>query len=56
LPAAAAGTPEHLYDALTTGKADAALVASMLHYGEYTVAQIKRISGGAGDESQKAEG
>jgi len=36
------GRPEHLYEVLTEGKADAALVASMLHYGEYTVAEIKR--------------
>lgn len=35
------GHPSHLYDVLTEGKADAALVASMLHYGEYTVGQIK---------------
>lgn len=35
------GKPEHMYDVLTEGKADAALVASMLHYGEYTVAEIK---------------
>jgi cyclase len=35
------GKPEHLYDILTEGKADAALVASMLHYGEYTVSEIK---------------
>jgi imidazole glycerol-phosphate synthase subunit HisF len=35
------GTPEHLYEVLTEGKADAALVASMLHYGEYTVGMIK---------------
>jgi cyclase len=42
------GTPEHLYDALTAGKADAALVASMLHYGEYTVAQIKEYLAGRG--------
>ncbi len=35
------GKPEHLYDVLTEGKADAALVASMLHYGEYTVSEIK---------------
>ena len=35
------GKPEDLYDVLTTGKADAALVASMLHYNEYTVAEIK---------------
>jgi imidazole glycerol-phosphate synthase subunit HisF len=35
------GKPEHLYDVLTEGKADAALVASLLHYGEYTVREIK---------------
>jgi cyclase len=35
------GRPEHLYDVLTEGHADAALVASMLHYGEYTVRAIK---------------
>ncbi len=37
-----AGKPEHLYDALTVGKADAALVASMVHYGEYTVSGLKQ--------------
>ncbi|MCS6993659.1 MAG: imidazole glycerol phosphate synthase subunit HisF [Anaerolineales bacterium] len=42
------GHPAHLYDALTEGKADAALVASMLHYGEYTVAQIKEYLAGRG--------
>ncbi len=36
------GKPEHLYDVLTEGKADAALVASMLHYGEYTIAELKK--------------
>ncbi len=36
-----AGTPQHLADVLTQGKADAALIASMTHYGTYTVAQIK---------------
>ncbi len=35
------GKPEHLYEVLTQGHADAALVASMLHYGEFTVKQIK---------------
>ena len=35
------GTPEHLYQVLTEGRADAALVASMLHYGTYTVRAIK---------------
>jgi cyclase len=42
------GTPEHMYDVLTEGKADAALIASMLHYGEYTVAQIKDYLVGRG--------
>ena len=37
-----AGEPDHLYDVLTDGKADAALVASMVHYGDYTVAGLKR--------------
>jgi len=36
-----AGHPEHLYDVLTKAKADAALIASMVHYGAYTIAQIK---------------
>jgi imidazole glycerol-phosphate synthase subunit HisF len=36
-----AGKPEHLVDVLTDGKADAALVASMVHYGTYTVQGIK---------------
>ncbi len=36
-----AGTPEHLKDVLTQGKADAALIASMVHYGTYTLENIK---------------
>lgn len=36
-----AGLPEHLYEVLTEGKADAALVASMVHFGEYTVGELK---------------
>ncbi|MBS03102.1 MAG: imidazole glycerol phosphate synthase subunit HisF [Gammaproteobacteria bacterium] len=36
-----AGKPEHLAEVLTEGKADAALVASMVHYGEYTVGELK---------------
>lgn len=35
------GKPEHLYNVLTEGHADAALVASMLHYSEYTIREIK---------------
>lgn len=37
-----AGTPEHLYDVLTAGGADAALVASMVHYDEYRVSELKK--------------
>ncbi|MBU2517822.1 MAG: imidazole glycerol phosphate synthase subunit HisF [Proteobacteria bacterium] len=36
-----AGEPRHLAEVLTEGKADAALIASMTHYGHYSVAQIK---------------
>ncbi|HVW28938.1 MAG TPA: imidazole glycerol phosphate synthase subunit HisF [Polyangiaceae bacterium] len=36
-----AGKPEHLYEVLTDGHADAALVASMVHYGDYTVQGLK---------------
>lgn len=36
-----AGNCEHVYQALTTGQAEAALLASLLHYGQLTVAQIK---------------
>ncbi|MDP2799527.1 MAG: HisA/HisF-related TIM barrel protein, partial [Deltaproteobacteria bacterium] len=36
-----AGKPEHLYDVLTKGKADAALIASMVHYGYYRIKDIK---------------
>lgn len=35
------GKPEHLYEVLTEGKADAALVASILHYGTYSIREIK---------------
>jgi len=37
-----AGKPEHLYEVLTEGHADAALVASMVHYGHYTCSQLKQ--------------
>ncbi len=50
------GTPEHLYQVLTEGKADAALVASMLHYGEYTVGQIKEYLAGRGIKVRRSDG
>jgi cyclase len=43
-----AGKPEHLYDVLTRGHADAALVASIVHYGEYTCRQLKEYLHGRG--------
>jgi cyclase len=36
-----AGEPAHLYDVLTDGRADAALIASMVHFGGYTVDGLK---------------
>ena len=36
-----AGRPEHLAEVLTEGRADAALIASMVHYGTYTMREIK---------------
>ena len=36
-----AGKPFHLTDVFTSGMADAAIIASMIHTGEYTIAQIK---------------
>lgn len=35
------GTVEHIYDGLVKGKADAALAASIFHYGKYTVKEVK---------------
>jgi cyclase len=38
-----AGTPEHLFLALTEGKADAALAASIFHYNEYPIPLTKKF-------------
>lgn len=37
-----AGSPEHMADAFTQAGASAALIASIVHYGEYTIPQIKQ--------------
>jgi len=42
------GKLEHFYEVLTEGHADAALVASILHYGEFTVGAIKEYLAGRG--------
>src|SRR5437660_427850 len=38
-----AGTLEHLAEVLLTGKADAVLAASIFHFGEYSVGDVKRF-------------
>jgi cyclase len=43
-----AGCPEHLADAILLGQADAALAASIFHFGQYTIAQTKEIMAGRG--------
>jgi Imidazoleglycerol-phosphate synthase len=36
-----AGTLEHFYEGFKEGKADACLAASIFHFGEYTVGEVK---------------
>ncbi len=43
-----AGTKEHFYDALTEGKADAALAASLFHYKELEINEVKDYLRGKG--------
>ncbi|THB65893.1 MAG: imidazole glycerol phosphate synthase subunit HisF [Spirochaetaceae bacterium] len=43
-----AGTPEHLVEVFAKGKADAALIASMVHYGDYRIQQIKAVLADSG--------
>ena len=43
-----AGTMEHFYDALTEGGADAALAASLFHYKELEIRELKKYLAGRG--------
>lgn len=43
-----AGCPEHLADAIIIGKADAALAASIFHFGEYTIQETKQVMANRG--------
>jgi cyclase len=43
-----AGKVEHMVDVLRDGKADAVLAASIFHFGEYTVGDVKRFLGDHG--------
>ncbi len=38
-----AGEPEHLYEVLVNGKADAALAASIFHRREYSISKVKEF-------------
>lgn len=43
-----AGTFEHFRDVFTTGRADAALAASVFHYSEHAVSELKRFLASSG--------
>ena len=43
-----AGNPGHLADAILKGKADAALAASIFHFGQFTIAETKQVMREAG--------
>ena len=43
-----AGTLQHMADVLLEGRADAVLAASIFHFGEHTVADVKRFLGARG--------
>jgi len=49
-----AGSPEHLRDAFTRGAADAAIVASIVHYREHAIGDLKRYLRGQGVEVRDA--
>jgi imidazole glycerol-phosphate synthase subunit HisF len=49
-----AGNLEHMFDVLSEGHADAALAASIFHYGDFTVADAKRYLAGRGVEVRPA--
>jgi cyclase len=49
-----AGEPAHLREAFTRGAADAAIVASIVHYGEYPIPELKRYLRSSGIEVRDA--
>jgi imidazole glycerol-phosphate synthase subunit HisF len=51
-----AGEPKHLYEAFTAGAADAAIVASIVHYGEHPLPDLKRYLRGRGVEVRDTVG
>ncbi|MDR3231977.1 MAG: imidazole glycerol phosphate synthase subunit HisF [Synergistaceae bacterium] len=51
-----AGTKEHFYEAFADGKADAALAASLFHFGELGIAEVKEYLRGRGVPVRITEG
>jgi imidazole glycerol-phosphate synthase subunit HisF len=51
-----AGEPKHLHEAFTAGAADAAIVASIVHYGQHPIPDLKRYLRGRGVEVRDAVG
>ena len=49
------GTLDHFVDAVTKGKADAVLAASVFHYGTYTVHQVKEYMSQQGIPTRMVE-
>ena len=49
-----AGAPAHLRDAFTRGAADAVIVASIVHYGEHPIPDLKRYLRNSGIEVRDA--
>ncbi|WP_320176192.1 imidazole glycerol phosphate synthase subunit HisF [Maridesulfovibrio sp.] len=43
-----AGNPQHMVEAVTEGRATAALIASIVHYGDYTIPQLKEYMAAQG--------
>ncbi|TMB88534.1 MAG: hypothetical protein E6J37_06660 [Chloroflexi bacterium] len=48
-----AGTSGHLYDALTEGGAEAALAATIFHFGELSIKAVKQELAGRGLEIRR---
>ena len=51
-----AGTLAHLYEALTLGKADAVLAASIFHYKTYSISEAKAYLAQRGIPDKTGEG
>jgi cyclase len=47
-----AGSPKHMVEAVTEGRATAALIASIVHYGEYTISDLKKQMSDAGVQTR----